>query len=340
MLLFLDEADSAEGEDGKSKSNSLLNAIKDISGGKGKGRGNDPNVSTSYTPYLGTSNVSVPRMLAITKRRVDDFAYIDRLLDIPAPAGGHGFFEDLHGFSDLAKFRDRLIELACLHYGLAGRAYVWNIAHALRDNRDEFVAFVKGRREQCQQAVAHLKAPGRNLLRAHGKFGTIYAAGCAAIRFKIFPFTEAELLEAVMTCERDHIAFIAKELGGAYALGANPVAAAAPRTPYQALKAYLNGPMAKSFIDLREAGASVPPGHLHDSAAGYLGLYRGNQEIWLPYACFERIAGGPAESHALKAELHAKGLIASERRGKTRSFSVKRDIPGLGRVRVIALRVR
>jgi hypothetical protein len=70
-----------------------------------------------------------------------------------------------------------------------------------------------------------------------------------------------------------------------------------------------------------KAGASVPPGHLHASAPGYRGLYRGNQEIWLPYACFER-------------------LIASERRGKTRSFSVKRDIPGLDRPRVIALRVR
>jgi hypothetical protein len=146
--------------------------------------------------------------------------------------------------------------------------------------------------------------------------------------------------QAVMTCERDHIAFIAKEHGGAYALSANPVAAAAPLTAYQALRAYLNGPTAKTFLNLREAGASVPPGHLHDSAAGYLGLYRGSNEIWLPYARFESIAGGPAESRALKAELHVKGLIASEGRGKRRSFSVKRDIPGLRRTRVIALRAR
>ena len=236
MLLYLDEVDSAEGDDFKTTANSLLKAIKSISGGKGKGRGNDPEVRTSYTPILSTSNVSVPQMLDITKRRVDDFAYIDRLLDIPAPVGGRGFFENLHGFSDLAKFRDRLIELACLHYGLAGRAYVWNIAHALRKDRDEFVAFVKGRREQYQQAAAHLKAPGRNLLRVHGKFATIFAAGCAAIRFKIFPFTEADLLAAVLTCERDHIAFIAKELGGVYALDASQRAASTPRTPYEALR--------------------------------------------------------------------------------------------------------
>jgi uncharacterized protein (DUF927 family) len=340
MLLLLDEADSAEGDDPKATANALLKAIKDISGGKGKGRGNDPDVRTSYTPILSTSNVSVPQMLKLTRRHGDDFSYIDRLFDIPPPAGGQGFFENLHGFSNLVEFRDRLLELARLHYGLAGRAYVWHVAHALRKDRDEFVAFLKERREQYLRAVAQLTAPGRRLLRVHGKFATIYAAGCAAIRFKILPFTEVDLLEAVKTCERDHIAFIAKELGGAYALDASPSAAATPRTPYEALKAYLNGPLAKSFINLRTPGARVPPGHVHDRAPGYRGLYRGNKEIWLPYSCFERIAGGPAKSQALKTELHAKRLIASEGQGKRQYFTVKRDIPGLGRVRVIALRAR
>jgi putative DNA primase/helicase len=135
MLLFLDEADSAEGDDPKATANALLKEIKDISGGKGKGRGNDPEVRTSYTPILSTSNVSVPQMLKLTRRRVDDFSYIDRLFDIPPPAGGHGFFENLHGFSNLVEFRDRLLELARLHYGLAGRAYVWHVAHALGSTR-------------------------------------------------------------------------------------------------------------------------------------------------------------------------------------------------------------
>jgi hypothetical protein len=337
MLLFLDEADSAEGDDPKATANALLKAIKDISGGKGKGRGNDSEVRTSYTPLLSASNVSVPQMLKLTRRRVDDFSYIDRLFDIPPPSGGNGFFEDLHGFSNLTEFRDRLVDLGRLHYGLAGRAYVWHVAHALRKNRDAFVAFLKERREQYLRAVAHLTAPNRRLLRVHGKFATIYAAGCAAIRFKILPFTEADLLEAVMTCERDHIAFIANELGGAYALDASPTAPAPPRTPYQALRAYLNGPVAPTFIDLR-TGARVPAGHVHDSAPGYLGLYRGNKEIWLSYACFERIAGGSDAAKTLMAELHMKRLIACERRGQRSSFSVKREILGLGRVRVIALR--
>ena len=64
-----------EGADPRATANSLLKAIKDISGGKGKGRGNDPQVRTSYTPLLSTSNISVPQMLVLTRRRVDDFAF-------------------------------------------------------------------------------------------------------------------------------------------------------------------------------------------------------------------------------------------------------------------------
>jgi hypothetical protein len=98
--------------------------------------------------------------------------------------------------------------------------------------------------------------------------------------------------------------------------------------------------IAETFIDLSTPDASVPPGHVHATAPGYLGTYRGNNEYWLPYPCFERIAGGKGAAQAPMAELHAKGLIMFERRGKSRSFSAKREISGLGRVRVIPSRAR
>ena len=97
-------------------------------------------------------------------------------------------------------------------------------------------------------------------------------------------------------------------------------AATPPPPPFAALKAYLNSPLAKTFINLRTPGASVPPGHVHASAFGYLGLHRGHQEIWLPYACFRWIAGTLFECGELKTELHAKGLIATEGRGQRPRF--------------------
>ena len=100
---------------------------------------------------------------------------------------------------------DRLIEAVYLLFGPVGSL----VRPARRPGPSEGPRRVrrvlKGREEQYQQAVADLKAPGRDLLRLHDKFAIIYALYCAAIRFKIFPCTEAELLEAVMAYERARI---------------------------------------------------------------------------------------------------------------------------------------
>ncbi len=235
---------------------------------------------------------------------------------------------------------DRLAETVYLLFGPAGPAFVRHVVHALQKDREEFVAFWNGREEHYQRAAAHLKAPGLNLLRLHDKFATLYAIYCAAIRFKIFPCTEAELLKAVMAYERAHITFPPRRSGAPKCWTLARVRPPRRPPPFAVLKAYLNGPLAKTFIDLRTPGASVPPGHVHASAFGYLGLHRGNKEIWLPYECFRWIARTSFDSRVLKAELHAKGLIATEGQGQRQHFTVKRDIPGLGRVRVIALRAR
>jgi len=84
-------------------------------------------------------------------------------------------------------------------------------------------------------------------------------------------------------------------------------------------------------------GARPPLGQAHGKAAGYLGRHLGHDEFWLTNTRFEQIAGGRAEGNALKLKLDAKRLIVSERRGKTHNYVVKRDIPGLGRKRVVAL---
>ena len=87
----------------------------------------------------------------------------------------------------LATEFDRVIEAARLLFGRSGRAYVRHVTQALRKDPEEFVAFVKAREEQYRQAVADLRAPGRDLLIVPDKFAIIYSLYCAAIRFKIFP---------------------------------------------------------------------------------------------------------------------------------------------------------
>jgi hypothetical protein len=205
------------------------------------------------------------------------------------------------------------------------------------DGRRVTVRFELSAAGASEELAAAVGAPGGDLPHRPGQFATIHAAGGAAICCQILPLTEADVIEAVSHCARDHVAFVAQEPGGAVASEAHSVAVVAPPTPYAALRAYLDGPGARRFIDLRQPGARVPRGHVHARARGYCGLYRGHPEIWLPHACFERVAGGPAQARALKTELHAQGLIVSERRGQRRCFSIKRDVPGLGRVRVVVL---
>lgn len=84
----------------------------------------------------------------------------------------------------------------------------------------------------------------------------------------------------------------------------------------------------------------MPPGHVHDRAPGYLGLHGGIEEIWLPNVRFERVVGGKSQGNELKAELHADRRIATEAWGKKRYYVVKRDSAGLGRVHVVALRLK
>ncbi len=259
----------------------ILDAIILAAEGKGKARYTEAGTRSFQEPYLSTSNPSVVAMLRAAHRPFDA-AYVDRLIDIPVPGDGSSFFEDLHGYPNLEAFVVRLLELARANHGRLGFSFVTELARALASDQGEVVRFFAARRDVYKRRASDIVAQGRNLNHVHGKLATVYAAGCFAIRFKLLPFTRAEILEAILTCERDHVAFIAKELGGAFALAANAVAVAAPLTAYQALNAYLNGPVAKNFIDLREPGASVPPGHADASAPGYLGTYRGNHEVWLP----------------------------------------------------------
>lgn len=75
-------------------------------------------------------------------------------------------------------------------------------------------AFADKRQRTYWDAADSIKSVGdRDLTRISDMFATMHIAGCLASRYKILPFPEAELLEALLTCERDDVAFIDRELG-------------------------------------------------------------------------------------------------------------------------------
>jgi putative DNA primase/helicase len=340
-LMVLDET-SLMPTDEKGRMMSFGEALMRLMQGQGKKRFNSRVIERWSAPFISTSNFSVFRLLD-SKRKEQYGAYVDRLMDIPAPRGSASFFENLHGFADADALSIYLFDLAANNFGHPSRAFLQRLTAELSRDRAALCEVVAACVEKYKEATAGVTSSKRNLMRVRGYFATVYAAGCLAIRYKILRFTETELLDAVLTCHRDHVAFIDQELGVAGTPANAPGSVAAPaglvvvtEQPFARLKRYINDNSKRDFFDLRKPKAKLPKGA---APKGYVATYGGHEEYWLTDADIEAVAGSKTEARDLKAELAVKGLIATERRGKSGiSYVVKRPVPGVGRTYVVAVR--
>lgn len=335
------------GNSQRDKRDAILKFIKGIEGGRGKGRGTEPGVRTWLTPFLSTSNESVVEILHRAQYSADE-SYIDRLFDIPPPkkaAAGDGFFEDLHGSASKVEFRDRLWRLAKENHGKAGRAFVRKIVELRANDSDKLERFISARRKYYLERAVDVESPGRDPGRLNGKFATLYAAGCLAADFKIFPFSREEIRDALLVCQRDHVDFIADEMtkwfkssrsrGGLIA--ANPVVVEAPFS-YAKFKDRVFGEHREKLIDLTKNQAEKESAD-GDQRIGYIGLHNGEKEIWLRHSVFKEIAGGEAQAKKLKRKLAEMSLLVTEGEGEAQKYVVKRDIGRGDRIRVVALKM-
>ncbi|MGO9741549.1 MAG: hypothetical protein ACLPN5_08570 [Roseiarcus sp.] len=177
-----------------------------------------------------------------------------------------------------------------------------------------------------------------------------------AIRYKILSFTEAGLLDAIISGHLDHVAFVDAEVAGATgpvmpAASAQGAATAHVPTvdvptpagqPYDRLRRFVNDNRKGGFHDLRKPApdAAGPAGRADAPLLGYIGEHDGRREYWIPGPTFKRVAGGAAEDRALKGELFRRGLLETDRRGERVSYVIKRALPGKGREYVVALRAK
>jgi hypothetical protein len=189
--------------------------------------------------------------------------------------------------------------------------------------------------------------------RISNKFATIYVTGCLASAHHILPFTEAEILEAVRTCHRDHVAFIDDQMravgmrfdasAGVAPLNPTrrPIASVVKATerPFDRLRSYVNVNRKDGFQDLAKVGAG---GNFVPSAVGYKRKQGRGKSRYTEYliadATFEDVVGGSDEAKALKHELHLRGLLITTRRGDGFSYVVKRTLPDGSRPNFVILR--
>ena len=163
-MAFLNETRTMS-DVGRGRAAAILDAIMLAAEGRSKARYTEAGTRSYQTPILSTSNDSVVAMLHRAKRPFDS-AYVDRLIDIPAPGDGSSFFEDLHGYSDVEAFVVRLKGLARANHGWLGLHFVRELAQALVRDRVEVVKFVAARRRAYKRRASKIVAHGRNLDRA------------------------------------------------------------------------------------------------------------------------------------------------------------------------------
>jgi hypothetical protein len=332
-LLWLDDMENAEKE--------AVKAIMRIMNGQGKGRMTERRRQTYFTPLMSTANKSVVEVLKDLGFKKGFEPYIDRLMDIPLPEGSPYFFEGVASDEEFIAFVGKLRSAARENFGLAGRAFLNRLVKELKSDREKLQKFCTARLDRFRKAAEDIvSTTGRNLTRAKTRFATIFAAGCVAISYGILPFTEAELLDAVWTCLRDHVAFIEKELGVAStALKAAPPAKTASKA-YKALQQHVNDNWKGGLIDLRKPGARLPKGHNYAKAVGYVGISNKVVELWLPGDRFQEIAGGPREAKLLKHLLARLGLLSTWASGnQSPKLVVRRPIPGFEDKWVVAVKL-
>jgi putative DNA primase/helicase len=338
MLLFLDNMHSAKKES--------VQKIIELMNGEGRGRSTETQQASFCVPLVSTSNASVVSITRDLGMMDEIEALIDRLADIPLPAGCPYMFEGIRTPQQLRAFGDQLRRLS-LNFGWAGPEFGRRLGAAITADRAQIQAFVAERQRAYWRAAASIKSlAGRDLTRISDKFATIYIAGCLAIRFGILPSTEAKLLRALLTCERDHVAFVDRELGLAPTRGttadgaptAMPQQPVLPRagvpatTPYDRLRRFING-NSKRFIDLRKPGMSklaFSPRH-----PVYVGEHKGEKEYWFTGDRFAAVTGGEA---AFKKELWGEGLLEREKRGERFNYVVKRQFPDGRRAYFVIIR--
>ena len=350
MFLFLDDMHNA----GEVELKALLNLLN----GEGRGRSDDARRVAFCTPAWCSANVSWVHVARELKRPYLIYPLVDRIMEFGRPAGWPYLFEGIRTRKEFRVYGNELRRLARTHFGWAGPEFSRRLERWLKADLPAVQAFVAAQHEAYHAAAENIESSGgRDVGRISNRFATLYLAGCLAVRFKIFPFTEAEVLEALLTCHRDHVAFIDEQLnipagsrpaiihGATATTTREPIAGTmvAATTPFDRLRRFINRNSQggrRGFVDLRSPGLSRLGFKLRvqrSKGAPVVG-YIADGEYWIPGDPFEAVAGDPREALALKKDVDRRGLLVTTRRGHRLCFVVKRLLPDGSRPFFVVLR--
>jgi putative DNA primase/helicase len=312
-LLILDETTQA-GPDDRTRAQVVITVIMTLAQQREKERMTNVGAARSWRCYfLSTSNLTLDALAERGKVVLDD-ALRSRLTDIPLPTGGKGIYEDLHGFASGGDLTDTLVPRCRKYYGTAGRQFerrlvedrkksVKQLRKSLAGWRKEYISALKA---QCQTQKF------RPLQRSTGRCATVFAAGCLAITYDLVPWTEKELLRAVMSCQLDGLRHSQTQIDKA-------------DTSVADLRGKLVRYLADHRKEFRNLDKKMPrvDKHTFGSVPGYFASFKGKKWFYLTAEQLTHIIGGSGNGNQLKKELANDGLVATTPKGK---YLVQRPI--------------
>jgi hypothetical protein len=314
-FLPMDETRTAD-QSQAAKTPAILQLVMRLAGGQVKGRLTDDRAPLRFeTPLLSLSNESLDQMAQTGRAEIDD-AHRGRLIDVPLASGVVGAFESLHGFENHAAFSAELKNIARNHHGKAAREFLRLFAADLREDEPSTVAWLHAFREwHLTRVRRRVVSANRDLERIHQKFATICAAGALAIDYRILPWSNRELSDALLQCEQAHVDHVARFVSLA-PFATRPLR---PVAPLESLRQHVRQNRSK-FADLRKGLIARNAGHDHVSCPGYINQGpNGSVELLFSHDSLLRLCGGFSRVKQLKDELDKRGWLVSEaKRGVTR----------------------
>lgn len=126
-----------------------------------------------------------------------------RLANVPAsPDGGHGIFEELHGFSSGAALSDHIRQASAQYHGSIFRAYLGELVKELNADPDGLRLRLQTILKNFITSVAPPGSDGQ-VIRVAGRFGLLAAAGEYAARHGILNWPEGKAEWGVRECFND-----------------------------------------------------------------------------------------------------------------------------------------
>jgi hypothetical protein len=296
-LLNLDETNLAGGTE-KERAAKVLEGAFRLSENTKKNRYNELGGAAWRLYFLSTSNFTLDELAEQGGVPIDD-QHRGRLVDIVLPTGPGvcGVYEDLHGFSDGATLTDSIKARCRAVFGAPGLRLVRRI-YRDKQSRSTTKGFVAKRRTRYIEIMRKKAAANgvKPLERATARFATVYAAGCLAIEYEIFPWTRKDLLHAVLRCQLDGLAATSRKVDRATNLR-------------QRLIDYCAQHLG-NFVSLNRKKLSEVNDQL-GSAPGYTHTHNGKDWLYLTSNQLKTIVGTGNAVKQLKKTLVKEGLMAA-----------------------------